>query len=614
MNTVDVIVVGAGHAGAEAALASARMGNETLCITLNLDSISFMACNPSIGGTAKGHLVREIDALGGEMGINADLTLLQLKMLNSKKGAAVQSLRAQSDKRAYHSRMKYVMENTPHLRILQDEVTDLIVEDGVYKGVRTAMGQVFYSKSAVLCTGVYLNSRVIIGDYIKNAGPAGFYPATYLTQSLSKYAPIRRFKTGTPPRLLGSSIDYTKTEVEYGDDDIYSFSALTNVNLGTQKPCYLCYTNEQTHKLIFDNLDKAPLYNGVIHGEGPRYCPSIEVKVVRFKDKERHQLFIEPEGGDTDEVYLQGLSTSLPYDIQEKMVHSIEGLENAVIMRYAYAIEYDCIDPLALTPSLGLKTVKGLYTAGQINGSSGYEEAGAQGLIAGINASLYAQGKGQFVLSRGESYIGVLIDDLVTKGTNEPYRMMTGRAEYRVYLRQDNADIRLTEKGRAIGLVTEERYRKYLDKKDEIERINAVCNTSLRKDDKMIALFNEVGETLPEGSMTIRDMIRRPPVTRKVFGKYYDNFEGFDPHTVDYVVNEIKYEGYIKKEKQEIERMQKLEAIRLPDIDYDTVKGLRLEARQKLNLIKPETLGQASRISGVSPADVTVLLLLNKKS
>lgn len=612
MKNYEVIVVGLGHAGAESALAAARLGRRTLALTLNLDAIGFMACNPSIGGTAKGHLVREIDALGGEMGINADLTMLQLKMLNSGKGTAVQSLRAQSDKRRYHERLKSVLESTENLDVVQDEVTSLIVENGEIRGVRTALGQEFFAPSVVLATGVYLNSRVIIGDWIKNSGPAGFYPATELTQSVARYLPVRRFKTGTPPRVSGRSVDYAKMQREDGDSDIYTFSPISGAKAGAGHPCYLCYTNATTHKIILDNLDKAPLYNGVIEGEGPRYCPSIEVKVVRFRDKERHQLFIEPEGANTDEVYIQGLSTSLPFDVQEKIVHSIEGLENAKIMRYAYAIEYDCIDPESLLPTLRAKSVKGLYTAGQINGSSGYEEAAAQGLLAGINAAKYSRGEEEVTLSRSESYIGVLVDDLVTKGTNEPYRMMTGRAEYRIYLRQDNADIRLTEKGRMIGLVSDERYAVFKARQSEIERVREALETRVKADERLASMMAEIGEPALTSSVKLCDLIKRPQVNRKLVGKYYPIFESFNPHNVDYVINEIKYEGYIKKELAEIERARRLERISLPDIDYETVKGLRLEARQKLNKVKPQTVGQASRISGVSPADITVLLLAVK--
>ncbi len=606
----DVAVVGAGHAGVEAGLASARLGMKTVLITLNLEAISFMACNPSIGGTAKGHLVREIDALGGEMGVNADETLLQLKMLNSGKGPAVQSLRAQSDKNFYHRRMKSVLEKTENLSVLQAEVTDVLEENGVVYGVKTQFGEI-HAKAVVLATGVYLDSRIIIGETVREEGPCGFMKASYLTQSLLNLGiPIRRFKTGTPPRVLGRTIDYSKTELAEGDEDIYSFSTMTDVDLKEQKPCYLTYTNEKTHQLILDNMDRAPLYNGVIEGTGPRYCPSIEVKIMRFKDKERHQLFLEPEGGDTDEVYIQGLSTSLPADIQEEMVHSIKGLENAEIMRYAYAIEYDCIDPLALRPSLELKGHRGLFSAGQINGSSGYEEAGAQGLIAGVNAVRYIQDKEPLILKREESYIGVLIDDLVTKGTQEPYRMMTSRAEYRLSLRQDNADIRLTPLGIEIGLVKEDRKIAFEKRLKEIEEINAELLKTVTLDERLVKLCNICSSTLPKNSLPFVEMIKRPEITRQAVVEIYPELLSYDKHNLDYVFTELKYGGYIAKEKSEIEKKKKLESMALPtDIDYLEIKGLRIEAAEKLNQIKPENLAQASRISGVSPADVTVLLL-----
>ena len=610
----DSIVVGAGHAGVESALALARLNKKTLLITLNLEAISFMACNPSIGGTAKGHLVREIDALGGEMGLNADNTLLQLKMLNSGKGPAVQSLRAQSDKNFYHRRMKGVLERTENLSILQAEVTDILVDGNKAIGVKTTFGE-YYAKAIVLATGVYLDSRVIIGENIREEGPAGFMRAHGLTESLIRLGiPVRRFKTGTPPRVLARSIDYSKCEKADGDTDIYSFSTMSKVDLQNQTPCYLTYTNETTHKIILDNLDRAPLYNGMIEGTGPRYCPSIEVKVMRFSDKERHQLFLEPEGGDTDEIYIQGLSSSLPADVQEDMVHSIAGLENAEIMRYAYAIEYDCIDPLSLDASLKIKAYEGLYSAGQINGSSGYEEAGAQGLIAGINASRYVDGLPPFILHRDESYIGVLIDDLVTKGTLEPYRMMTSRAEYRLSLRQDNADIRLTPKGIEIGLVKSERREVFEKRVAEIDAIYELLNTSVKLDDKLRALCDECNSTYPKTSLPLRELIKRPEITRRVFSNYYDVFNSFSSSNVDYVFTELKYGGYIEKEKTEIAKKKKLEETTIPsDFDYKAIKGLRLEAIEKLDEIRPQNLGQASRISGVSPADVTVLLLSLKK-
>lgn len=615
VKTYDIVVVGAGHAGVESALASARLGMKTLLITLNLEAISFMACNPSIGGTAKGHLVREIDALGGEMGVNADETLLQLKMLNSGKGPAVQSLRAQSDKNFYHRRMKAVLERTENLSILQAEVKEILQESGKVYGVRTTFGDI-HAKAIVLATGVYLDARVIIGENVREEGPCGFMRATGLTKSLLELGlPIRRFKTGTPPRVLGRTIDYSKTEIAEGDEDIYSFSTMTDIDLHNQKPCYLTYTNEQTHKIILDNMDRAPLYNGVIEGTGPRYCPSIEVKIMRFKDKERHQLFLEPEGGDTDEVYVQGLSTSLPADVQEEMVHSIKGLENAEIMRYAYAIEYDCIDPLALRPSLEIKGYEGLFSAGQINGSSGYEEAAAQGLIAGINAVKYVKSEKPVILAREESYIGVLIDDLVTKGTLEPYRMMTSRAEYRLSLRQDNADIRLTPLGIEIGLVTKDRKEAFEKRLKEIKEISALVTKSAQVDDRMQELCARSGSTLPKTALPFIELIKRPEIKRRDIVELYPEFAAFDKNNLDYVFTELKYGGYIAKEKSEIEKKKKLDGTRLPrDIDYFSIKGLRIEAAEKLNLIKPENLGQASRISGVSPADITVLLLKIKSA
>lgn len=610
----DVIVVGAGHAGAESALACARLNKKTLLITLNLEAISFMACNPSIGGTAKGHLVREIDALGGEMGLNADSTLIQLKMLNSGKGPAVQSLRAQSDKNFYHRRMKGVLERTENLSILQAEVIDILTDGNKVVGVKTTFGE-YRAKAVILATGVYLDSRVIIGENIREEGPAGFMRAHGLTDSLLRLGiPVRRFKTGTPPRVLARTIDYSKCEIAEGDTDIYSFSTMSKLDLANQTPCYLTYTNETTHKIILDNMDRAPLYNGMIEGTGPRYCPSIEVKIMRFRDKERHQLFLEPEGGDTDEIYIQGLSTSLPADVQEDMVHSIPGLENAEIMRYAYAIEYDCIDPLSLDASLKVKAYEGLFSAGQINGSSGYEEAGAQGLIAGINASRYVDGLEPFILHRDESYIGVLIDDLVTKGTLEPYRMMTSRAEYRLSLRQDNADIRLTQKGIDIGLVKGDRKATYEARISEIKAINEAIKKSVKLDDTLRALCDKCGSTYPKTGLPIKELIRRPEITRRAYSNYYDTFEQFDVTNVDYVFTELKYEGYIEKEKSEIAKKKKLEETLIPsDIDYTSIKGLRLEAIEKLNEIRPLNVGQASRISGVSPADITVLLLSVKK-
>lgn len=604
----DIIVIGAGHAGSEAALASARMGKNTLLLTLNLDSIGFMACNPSVGGTAKGHLVREIDALGGEMGVNADATMLQIKMLNTSKGPAVHSLRAQSDKGLYHRRLKRVIEQTENLTLVQDEAVSLEVEeDGVQ--VTGAINS-YVASAVVLATGVYLNARIIIGDYTKKSGPSGFYGADRLTDSLLKLGlPIRRFKTGTPPRVLGRSVDFSVMEPQYGDEDVYTFSAGGKAPKN-QAPCYLTYTNPETHRIILDNIDKAPLFNGTISGVGPRYCPSIEVKIKRFADKDRHQIFLEPEGADTEEYYLQGMSTSMPADVQEQMVHSVRGLENAVIMRYAYAIEYDCLDPFALTPALSLKKYPRIFSAGQLNGSSGYEEAAAQGLMAGINAVRFVEGKEPFVLKRNEAYIGVLIDDLVTKGTNEPYRMMTSRAENRILLRQDNADMRLTQKGRDIGLVDDRRYERFLRRCESVAAIRKALEVQIKPDEKCERLMESVGETMPKGSIPASELVRRPAVTRKAFEAEYDFLDGFDKDDVEYVFTELKYAGYLKKEEEEIKRESKLENKIIPaDIDYTKLKGLRLEAMEKLDKIRPLNLGQAGRISGVSPADITVLLV-----
>lgn len=603
----DAAVIGAGHAGCEAALALARTGLKTAMLTLNLDSIAFMACNPSIGGTAKGHLVREIDALGGEMGINADATSLQFKMLNAGKGAAVQSLRCQSDKNAYHSRMKGVLENTENLRIIQGEAAKILVEDGAVAGVLTTFGGIIKCRAAILATGVYLNARTITGEVICESGPNGFSAACALTQNLISLGfNVRRFKTGTPARLDGRTIDLRQLSPQYGEDNVGCFSFLTKTQPENKLPCYLGYTNADTHKIITDNLDRAPLYNGAISSTGPRYCPSIETKIVRFADKERHQIFIEPEGADTLEAYVQGMSTSLPHDVQIEMYRSVKGLENADIMRFAYAIEYDCIDTLDVYPTLEFKKVRGLYTAGQINGTSGYEEAAAQGLIAGLNASLKLRGLPPLVLGRDEAYIGVLIDDLVTKGTEEPYRMMTSRAEYRIELRQDNADFRLTEKGYAAGLVTEERYAAYLARKEEYERALEFLENEKFAPERTEGLLCANSFERAQGALSYADLIRRGIPAQDIYAAL--GAPQFNASVLASAEIYVRYEGYLKKNREQIVRAKKYENKLLPeDADYSQIEGLRLEAREKLNKVKPRSLGQASRISGVNPADVAVL-------
>ncbi len=603
----DAAVIGAGHAGCEAALALARTGLKTAMLTLNLDSIAFMACNPSIGGTAKGHLVREIDALGGEMGINADATSLQFKMLNAGKGAAVQSLRCQSDKNAYHARMKGVLENTENLRIIQGEAAKILVDGGAVTGVITTFGGIIKCRAAILATGVYLNARTITGEVICESGPNGFSAACALTQNLISLGfNVRRFKTGTPARLDGRTIDLRQLSPQYGEDNVGCFSFLTKTQPENKLPCYLGYTNADTHKIITDNLDRAPLYNGAISSTGPRYCPSIETKIVRFADKERHQIFIEPEGADTLEAYVQGMSTSLPHDVQIEMYRSVKGLENADIMRFAYAIEYDCIDTLDVYPTLEFKKVRGLYTAGQINGTSGYEEAAAQGLIAGLNASLKLRGLPPLVLGRDEAYIGVLIDDLVTKGTEEPYRMMTSRAEYRIELRQDNADFRLTEKGYAAGLVTEERYAEYLARKAEYERALKFLENEKFAPEQTEGLLCANSFERAQGALSYADLIRRGIPAQDVYAAL--GAPQFNAGVLASAEIYVRYEGYLKKNREQIVRAKKYENKLLPeDADYSQIEGLRLEAREKLNKVKPRSLGQASRISGVNPADVAVL-------
>lgn len=606
----DAVVVGAGHAGCEAGLALARTGINTAMLTLNLDSIAFMPCNPSIGGTSKGQIVREIDALGGEMGINADKALLQIRMLNRGKGAAVQSLRGQEDKNAYHTIMKKTLENTENLTIIQGEAVEVLTENGKVTGVKTAYGSILLCKAVVLCTGVYLKGSVIAGEWRRDTGPNGFAPANFLTENLIHLGfNVRRFKTGTPARIDKLSIDFSELEVQPGEEDIYPFSIMTDNLPKNQIPCYLTYTNEKTHEIIRANLHRSPLYAGVIHGTGPRYCPSIEDKVVRFADKDRHQLFLEPEGADTNEIYVQGMSTSLPHDVQEAMYHTVKGLEHCKIMRYAYAIEYDCIDSLDLYPTLEFKKVSGLFTAGQINGTSGYEEAAAQGLIAGINASLKLRGKEPITIARDEGYIGVLIDDLVTKGTLEPYRMMTSRAEYRIVLRQDNADFRLMEKGRYSGLVKDDRYNRYLKRKAEYEKGLALLDETV-KPKQAENLLKKYGFDLPNTALTKKDLIKRGIPLEDIIAEF-GGFDGISKNIIETIEIDAKYEGYLAKALEQIEKAKRLEEKIIPsDIDYLAIKGLRLEARQKLDKIRPKNLGQAGRISGVSPADIAVLMVV----
>lgn len=602
------VVIGAGHAGCEAALALARTGLKTALTTINLDNIAFMACNPSIGGTAKGHLVRELDALGGEMGITADKALMQIKMLNRGKGAAVQSLRSQSDKRLYHSIMKQTLENTDNLSIIQCEVTDILTDNGEVTGVTTSFGSILKCRAVVVATGVYLNGKVIAGEWSQNSGPSGFAAATELTKSLINLGfSVRRFKTGTPARVDKRSIDYSKLEIQEGETEIYPFSFMTDGVPEKQEPCYIAYTNQKTHDIIRANLDRSPLYNGTILSTGPRYCPSIETKVMRFQDKERHQIFLEPEGYDTNEIYVQGMSTSLPHDVQKSMYRSIIGLENCKIMRYGYAIEYDCIDSLDLTPALAFKKLKGIYTAGQINGTSGYEEAAAQGLMAGINASLYLRGEEPFVLKRDEAYIGVLIDDLVTKGTDEPYRMMTSRAEYRIFLRQDNADSRLTEYGKKIGLVKDDRYERFLSRNKAIAELKEKLKIKIPVKECKEFVENYGGEV--SAPLSPEDMIKRN-IPLKAIKENFGLYDGYPYDILERAETDAKYEGYLKKGLEQIEKAKKLDERRIPEsIDYDDVKGLRNEAQEKLKRIRPENIGQASRISGVNPADIAVLMV-----
>ena len=610
----DSIVIGAGHAGCESALALSRTGNKTLLLTISLDAIAFLACNPSIGGTAKGQLVAEVDALGGEMGKVADKTALQIRMLNRGKGPAVQSLRAQVDKNAYHTEMKRVLENEPNLFIRQGEVANVEI-DGNLKIITTHLGLKYSAKSVVFATGVYLKSEIIIGSCREETGPNGFKNSSTLSESLKKLGiELLRFKTGTPVRLHARSVDYSKLEVQYGEKDIFSFSTMSNGSSVPEMVCYLTYTTPQTHDIIRNNLDKAPAISGDIKGIGPRYCPSIETKIVRFADKERHQLFLEPEGADTQEMYLQGFSTSMPADIQQEMLHSVIGMENAEIMRDAYAIEYDCIDPTQLLPTLELKSIQGLFFAGQINGTSGYEEAAAQGIVAGINANLYNKGQEQLILKRSDAYIGVLIDDLVTKGTNEPYRMMTSRAEYRLILRQDNADMRLTEIGRKVGLVKDDRYQKFLKKNEIIQQIEKKLQEKIKSDDKLKSFCEKNLENAPKESVRFVDLLKRNNIDIFKLDNEFGLFNEEEKEFLVFVNIKIKYEGYINQQKEDVEKMLTNEKVLIPDdFDYLSQKGLREEAKEKLHKIRPLNLGQASRISGVSPADISVLSILVKR-
>lgn len=612
--TYDVCVVGAGHAGCEAALACARMGLETIIFTVSVDSIAMMPCNPNIGGSSKGHLVREIDALGGQMGINIDKTFIQSKMLNKSKGPAVHSLRAQADKASYSMEMRKTLQSTEHLTIRQAEVSEIITEDNKIAGIKTFSGAIYHSKAVVLCTGTYLRARCLYGDVINYTGPNGLQPANHLTDSLKAHGvEMFRFKTGTPARMDKNSIDFSKMTEQTGDERVVPFSFTTDPESVQieQASCWLTYTNPKTHEIIRANLDRSPIYAGVIEGTGPRYCPSIEDKVVKFADKERHQVFLEPEGLNTNEMYVGGMSSSLPEDVQYEMYHTVPGLEHAKIVRNAYAIEYDCINPNQLLPTLEFKDIKGLFSGGQFNGSSGYEEAAAQGIVAGINAALYVKEKEQLVLHRSESYIGVLIDDLVTKENHEPYRMMTSRAEYRLLLRQDNADLRLSKYGYQVGLISQERY-DWVVKKEKLiqDEINRVESVTIGAKENVQKLLEKYGSTPLNTGTRLTELIRRPELDYEKLAPIDEGRPELPEEVQEQVNINIKYDGYIKRQIKQVEHFKKLENKKIPDdFDYDAVDSLRIEARQKLKLYRPVSIGQASRISGVSPADITMLLV-----
>mgnify|MGYP001180867811 FL=1 len=608
----DVIVIGAGHAGCESALAAARMGCSTLLLTLSLDTIAFMPCNPSIGGPAKGHVVREIDALGGEMARNIDRTYIQIRMLNTGKGPAVHALRAQADKFLYQQVMKQTLEDEPNVMLRQAMVEELIVEDGVCKGVLTKTGAEYRAKTVVLTTGTYLRGKIILGDLAYESGPNNQQPSINLSYNLQDLGfELVRFKTGTPPRIHDESIDYTQMEIQPGDEEPRAFSYETTEFEDNQLPCWLTYTNEETHKIIQDNLHRAPMYSGIIEGQGPRYCPSIEDKIVRFADKNRHQIFLEPEGRHTSEVYVQGLSTSLPEDVQQDMLRTVDGLQRARMMRPGYAIEYDAIVPTQLWPSLETKLVKNLFTAGQINGTSGYEEAAGQGIMAGINAARKVQHKDPIVLDRSQAYIGVMIDDLVTKGTNEPYRLLTSRAEYRLLLRHDNADLRLTEIGYEIGLIKEARYRRFREKKAQIEaELDRLKTTKVKPTPDVQRLLEEIGSNQLNNAIELTSLLRRPEVTYSHIEQLSPPECTLPPEVKEQVEIQIKYAGYIRKSLQQVERMKKMDKKRIPDwVDYDNISGLATESREKLKKVQPLSIGQASRISGVNPADISILLV-----